>query len=111
MVKSAPYIMISVGLVFLALMAGYFIGRNTAGSPIQISKVPTATSAVSTEQININTASFEQLQTLPGIGAVLAQRIIDYRETHGPFEKVADLTLVEDIGLDRLALLQDYITV
>lgn len=111
MEKSAPYIMISIGLVFLSLMVGFFIGRNTSGSPIQISKVPTATSAVTTEKVNINTATFEQLQTLPGIGAVLAQRIVDYREKHGPFEKVADLTLVEDIGLDRFSLLRDYVTV
>ena len=109
--KSAPYILISLGLVFLALMAGYFIGRNSVGSPIQISKVPTASSTVSYEKININTATKEQLQTLPGIGEVLAQRIVEYRQLHGPFGKISDLTLVEDIGPDRLALIQDYVTV
>ncbi len=111
MEKSAPYVLISVGLVFLALMAGYFIGRNSVSAPIQISKVPTVSSSVSAEKININTATVEQLQTLPGIGTVLAQRIVDYREKHGPYAKIADLTFVEDIGPERLVLLQDYVTV
>ena len=109
--KSAPYILISLGLVFLALMAGFFIGRNSVSSPIQVSKVPTASSAVSYEKVNINTATKEQLQTLPGIGEVLAQRILEYRQIHGPFGQISDLTLVEGIGLDRFTLLQDYITV
>ena len=111
MAKSAPYILISLGLVFLALMAGYFLGRNSVSSPIQISKIPTTSTSVSTEKVNINTASAEQLQTLPGIGAVLAQRIVDYREAHGLFDRIEDLTMVEDIGLDRLVLLKDYVTV
>src|SRR5437867_5018709 len=42
-------------------------------------------------KVNINTASETQLEDLPGIGQVLAQRIIDYREQHGPFHAVKDL--------------------
>ena len=60
--------------------------------------------------ININTASTEQLQTLPGIGPGLANKIVAYREEHGPFEAVAELSKVSGIGVNRLEVLLDYIT-
>lgn len=61
--------------------------------------------------ININTATRAQLETLPGIGEVLAQRIIDYREANGPFTSVNQLTQVKGIGEKRLAAIIDLITV
>ena len=62
-------------------------------------------------RININTATAAQLETLPGIGEVIAQRIIDYRNTHGPFQSVYALTNVKGIGEKRLSALLDLITV
>jgi competence protein ComEA len=61
--------------------------------------------------INVNTATLDQLETLPGIGPALGQRIIDYREQHGPFQSVEDLLEVSGIGEKRLADLQDQVTV
>ena len=49
-------------------------------------------------RININTATQEELERLPDIGPVLAQRIIAYRQSHGPFRSVADLEKVNGIG-------------
>lgn len=49
-------------------------------------------------QINLNQANSESLLQLPGIGPVLAQRIVDYRDEHGPFQSVDQLKLVKGIG-------------
>lgn len=60
--------------------------------------------------VNVNTASQEELQSLPGIGEVIAQRIIEYRETHGPFQAPEDLLKVKGIGPKKLETLRDRIT-
>lgn len=62
-------------------------------------------------KININTATKEQLDTLPGIGEVTAQRIIDYREQHGKFQKIEDIMNVSRIGPKLFEQIKDKITV
>lgn len=62
-------------------------------------------------KININTASLEELDTLPGIGPSIAQRIIDHRTTHGPFRSREDLQKVSGIGEKRYEQLKDLISV
>lgn len=108
MKNSAAYTLLVVGLVLIALMAGFFLGRNSTYSPIVISKLPTQTQPAGL--LNINTASQEELMTLPGIGEVLSQRIVAYRDANGPFSQLSDLTLVEGIGLDVLEKILDYAT-
>jgi competence protein ComEA len=61
--------------------------------------------------INVNTATIEQLESLPGIGPTLGQRIIDYREEHGPFRSVDELLNVSGIGDQTLADLRSKVTV
>ena len=61
--------------------------------------------------VNINTASKKELDALPGIGEVLAQRIIDYRSANGPFSTVDELTKVKGIGAKTLEKLKPYATV
>lgn len=61
--------------------------------------------------INLNTASQAELEELPGIGQSLAQRIIAYRTTNGPFTAVDDLQEVTGIGASLVADIRDQITV
>jgi competence protein ComEA len=61
--------------------------------------------------VNLNTATSAQLQTLPGVGPVLADRIIAYRAEHGPFASVADLRKVTGIGDARYNELKDRVSV
>ena len=72
---------------------------------------PDGSSGAAGELININTASKGELESLPGIGPALAQNIIDYRETNGPFETIEEIMEVSGIGEAKFGAMQDLITV
>ena len=61
--------------------------------------------------VNINTATLEELETLPSIGEVRAQAIITYRETNGGFRTIDDIKEVSGIGEKIFADISPYITV
>jgi competence protein ComEA len=61
--------------------------------------------------VNINTATEEELQLLPRVGPALASRIMEFRETSGPFRSVDEIVAVKGIGESALAKLRPYITV
>jgi competence protein ComEA len=61
--------------------------------------------------VNLNTATLAELDTLPGVGPVLAQRILDSRAQHGGFKAVSDLRKVDGIGASRYEQLKDLVTV
>jgi competence protein ComEA len=61
--------------------------------------------------LNLNVATLEQLDELPGVGPATAQKIIDYREEHGGFGSVEELGEVPGIGDVRLAALRDLVRV
>lgn len=61
--------------------------------------------------IDINTATVEELETLPGIGPTLAQAIVDYRNEFGPFFAIEDIMFVDGIGPDTFEAIKDLITV
>jgi len=69
------------------------------------------TGGAASGKVNINTASKEELENLPGIGAVKAQGIINYRQQHGPFQRIEDLLEVSGIGDKTLAEIKELITV
>ncbi len=61
--------------------------------------------------ISLNRADVTQLQELPGVGPVLAERIVAYRDANGPFQVVEDLLDVPGIGEAKLAAMRDLLTV
>ncbi len=87
--------------------------------PPSTSSVPSVSSQLSVKRsalsdrvhININTATSQELQTLQGIGPVMAQRIIEYRQISGEFSTVDDLTNVKGIGEKTLERIRDSIAV
>ena len=126
--KKPVNILVTVTCVFAAFLGGFHIGRSLNRAPVQIYQLPKPTAedtlpageTVEAEQsaqpagsgvLNINTATAEEFDALPGIGAVLAQRIVDYRTEIGGFKAVEELVQVSGIGDAKLAELLDLITV
>ncbi len=111
-------------LCFLLGMLGFFLGRHSvdglmlstqhpAPAETQNRSLPAVTSAArkTAGRIDLNTATLEELMTLPGIGEVRARSILAYRETNGPFRQAADLMNVSGIGEGIFAKLRDYVYV
>jgi competence protein ComEA len=91
------------------------VGRRAGGmgppSGTSVGSEGTGATDGATDVVDLNTATLDQLESLSGIGEVLAQRIIDYREEHGPFRSIDDLLDVSGIGEQRLADLRPHVTV
>ena len=92
-----------VAAIALALGLAVPAGAQTAGSTPK----PAATTAV----INLNTATAAQLESIPGIGAKTAERIIEYRQKNGAFKKVEDLMNVRGVGEKSFLKIKPLITV
>src|SRR5215217_900060 len=94
-----------IGLVFAAfLLAGPTV--HAADGSQDPSEAKTAVAAV-----NLNTASATQLEELPGIGAKMALRIVEYRQKNGGFKKIEDLMNVKGIGEKAFLKLKPHLTV
>ncbi|CAN5555332.1 hypothetical protein BH18ACT8_BH18ACT8_05610 [soil metagenome] len=87
------------------------VGLVGVGVPPPGALVTTPTSGVPIAPVNLNTATAEQLDTLPGVGPVTAQAILDWRAAHGSFSSVDELLEVDGIGEATLADLRDLVTV
>jgi competence protein ComEA len=61
--------------------------------------------------VNLNSATLEQLETVPDVGPAMAQRILDWRAEHGRFQSVAQLRQVRGIGDRKFAEMRDSVTV
>lgn len=118
--KKAQWILLALTAGFICVLLGIFVGRNTKGTygflpefpqSVEAEETTAPSAAAEKGKLNINTATVQELTMLPGIGDVLAQRIVDYRNAYGPYGSIEELLNVEDIGEVRLSRIYDYITV
>ena len=84
-------------LVLVAILFSHVVAANKKKPPGQ--------------PINLNTATSEQLQEVPGIGPVTAEKILKMRKLHGPFKSVNELRAIKGIGPKRLAKMKPYLAV
>lgn len=89
-------------LLTLVSVAGF------ASAPAFAADNPAAKSILETVQLNQATA--EELQVLPGVGPALSERIVAYRTEHGPFKSIDQLIEVKGIGEAKLAKFRDHLT-
>ena len=85
--------------------------ENAAEDKAQAQEKTAQTAIDSSHRLNINQATQEELDQLPGIGPELAKRIVDYKHKHGPFATIRDLKNVEGIGEKRFEQIKSLITV
>jgi competence protein ComEA len=81
-------------------------GENPASSPAR-----SPTGEPGWKLVNLNTATVELLEELPGIGPVTAEKILVYREEHGPFQSIEEIQNVSGIGPATFERIKDLITV
>lgn len=107
----------TLGCICAAFVLGVFCGRMSAGLVnYHIEDPRTVYFTVPTEtegdtRLNINTATVEELMEIPGIGELLAQRIVDFREQHGQLMTLDELMDVEGFGQKRIEILEEYVKV
>ena len=122
MKKGGTIALLLISALFVGFIAGMLFGQHFGKDPVMVQPIKTeyitqsASSGIQSTgntsgKININTASAVVLETLPGIGPVLAERIITYRTENGPFSSVEALSKVEGIGSKTLLEILNLITV
>ena len=104
----------SIKVVWLPALAAYrtsLLGEVTIMKRLLVALVLLVVSSFAIAAVNINTATKEQLDALPGIGPVKAQAIIDYRNANGPFKTPADVMKVKGIKEGEFGKIKDQIAV
>lgn len=104
--KQIFVMMVALGFFLIPVVA---LAQQHAINPAEVGEK--ASKVIAEQKININTATVEQFQNLPGIGSSIAQEIINYRHEHGPFQKVEDIMQVKGIGEKKFEKIKDLITV
>ena len=114
--KNGKYILLLICARSLTFLLGMFAGRNTASYYTELKSNDTEThvfdkNVTASNKLDINTATKVQLMELPGIGEVIADRIITFRMINGPFSTIDQLMDVEGIGEVKLQQIETYICV
>jgi len=95
--------------IMIAAIAAIALTAAAAGAQGRAT-APKAT-ATAAAPVNLNTATMDQLATIPGIGVKTAERIIAYREKNGGFKKIEDLMNVQGVGEKSFLKMKPLITV
>ena len=94
-----------------AALALCLLSAPTSVGATQAPAMDAKTSSVTAPQVNLNTASAEQLEKLPGVGPKTAARIVEYRQKNGGFKKVEELMNVRGIGEKLFLRMKNQLTV
>ena len=93
------------------LVAALVITLGVAAQTARAQDAPRTAAAAAGAPLNLNSASVAQLETLPGIGRAVAERIVEYRQKNGGFKKAEDLMNVRGIGEKSFLKLKPLVTV
>lgn len=113
--KNFPiFIILLVPALVLMFMVGMFVGaRNSDETVVPVESLPVlpeAETGDSEVRLNLNTATAEELMSLPGIGEKLSQAIITYRNEIGTFQSVWQLEQISGIGVKTIERIEPYLT-
>lgn len=117
---TATKALLAVTALFVTFTLAFFIGRASVHAQITTERAPEALvrelpaaedAPAPVQKLELNRATLEELEALPGIGQVLAERIIDWRSANGPFISAEQIMDVEGIGEKKYAEICDKIYV
>ena len=114
MSKGEKIVLVLTALLLCA--TGIFLLTDRPGDGYTVSALPEKTPELTREMqaqplVDLNSATAEELMTLPGIGETRAQQIIDWRQAHGAFAAPEDVLEIPGIGEGLFAGFRDYVTV
>jgi competence protein ComEA len=97
--------------ILMAAILGIAVSAAAVSAQNKATTPKAAATATAAAPVNLNTATVEQLATIPGVGPRMAERIIDYRQKNGGFKKVEDLMNVSGVGEKSFLKMKPLITV
>ena len=114
-------ILVLITALFAIFLLGFFLGRQTGTVPVRVSRTAAeqaetqpsseANQAETPFPIDINSATAGELTALPGIGEVLAARIVAYRDEFGNFLSIEELADVRGIDEKKIETIRQYVTI
>ena len=110
--QTSECVLLGLTALFLCgLLFWHAHGQMAAGTVETDRQVAQETFLPDTAPLDLNTATAEELERLPGIGPELAERVLAHRAQHGAFESIEELMEVPGIGQGKLAALEGYLQI
>ena len=113
-IRAAAHLRDVLGLTILCLLVIAVSACGNLGKKYSSASVAPDAEVASSQtngRLSINTASIAELEKLPGVGKVLAERIVRYREEHGPFRRAEHLLMVQGISDNKFRKILPLVTV